>query len=108
MSIKIGFMHYRNYITRTRVKLPVVFEEFDMVFIFWLLFSFHYPCQLVTRSTLAKSRGLQSTPSPPGFYGPEVNVCQTRKLQSIGHDAKQEENNRTTSNCIQKSEYPLE
>ena len=47
MSIKIIFMHYRNYITWTRIKLPVVFEEFDMVYIFLLLFSFHYCCQLV-------------------------------------------------------------
>ena len=47
MSLKISFMHYRNCITRTRVKLPVVFEEFDMVYVFWLLFSCHYHCQLV-------------------------------------------------------------
>ena len=47
MSIKISFMHYRNYITWTRVKSPVVFEEFDMVYVFWLLFPFHYHCQLV-------------------------------------------------------------
>ena len=47
VSIKISFMHYRNYITWTKGKLPVVFEEFDMVYVFWLLFSFHYYCQLV-------------------------------------------------------------
>ena len=47
MSIKISFMQYKNYITWTRLTLPVVFEEFDMVYIFWLLFSFHYCCQLV-------------------------------------------------------------
>ena len=46
MSIKISFTHYRNYIAWTRVKLPVVFEEFDMCF-FWLLVSFHYYCQLL-------------------------------------------------------------
>ena len=28
-SIKINFIHYRNYITW--IKLPVVFEEFDLV-----------------------------------------------------------------------------
>ena len=32
------FMHYRNYITWTRVKLPIVFEEFDMVYIFCSFF----------------------------------------------------------------------
>ena len=42
MSIKISFMQYKNYITWTRVTLPVVFEEFDMVYIFRLLFTFHY------------------------------------------------------------------
>ena len=47
MSIKISFMHYRSNITWARVKLPVVFEEFDMVYIFWLLFTFHYYCQVV-------------------------------------------------------------
>ena len=38
--IKVSFMHQRNYIKRTRVKLPVVFEELDMVYIFasFLLF----------------------------------------------------------------------
>ena len=30
-SIKINFIHYRNYITWIRLKLPVVFEEFDLV-----------------------------------------------------------------------------
>ena len=47
MSVKISFIHYRNYITWTRVKLPVVFEKFDMVYIFWLFFSCYYYCQLV-------------------------------------------------------------
>ena len=46
MSIKISFTHYRNYIAWTTVKLPVVFEEFDMFF-FWFLVSFHYYCQLL-------------------------------------------------------------
>ena len=47
MSIKISFMQYKNYITWTRVTLPVVFEEFDTVYIFWLIFTFHYYCQSV-------------------------------------------------------------
>ena len=47
MSIKISFMQYRNNITWTRVTLPVVFEEFDMVYIFWLVFTFHCHFQLV-------------------------------------------------------------
>ena len=47
MSIKISVMYYRNYITWTRGKLLAVFEEFDMVYVFWLLFSFHCYCQLI-------------------------------------------------------------
>ena len=47
MAIKISFMHYRNYIIWTRITLPVVFEEFDMFYVFWLIFSFHYHGQLV-------------------------------------------------------------
>ena len=47
MPIKITFMRYKNYFTGKRVKLLVVFEEFYMVYIFWLGFSFHRYCQLV-------------------------------------------------------------
>ena len=72
MSIKTSFMHYKNYITWTRVKLPVVFEEFDMVYIFWLLFFFPLVLSVDKRSTLAKIWGDCSPPAlPPGFYGPE-------------------------------------
>ena len=41
ISIKISFIHYRNYITWTRVKLPSLFQEFHMVNIFgsFLLFT---------------------------------------------------------------------
>ena len=45
MLIKISFMHYMQW---TRVMLPVVFEEFEMVYMFLLyLSSLHYNCQLV-------------------------------------------------------------
>ena len=45
MSIKISFMHYMQW---TRVMLPVVFEEFEMVYMFlpYFFFFFHH-CQLV-------------------------------------------------------------
>ena len=39
---KFSFIYYRNYITWTRVKLPVVFQEFDLVHVFWFIFSFNY------------------------------------------------------------------
>ena len=37
MTIKVSFIHYRTCITWTRVKLPVVFEKFDMVYVTGLL-----------------------------------------------------------------------
>ena len=61
MSIKIIFMHNRNYITWTRVKLPVLFVEFDMVYIFGSFF-FSLLLSVRKRSRLAKiwSRFLQA------------------------------------------------
>ena len=55
--------------------LPVVLEEFDIVYIFWLLFTFHYYCQLVNGHLLQKSGWGDCSPqapppSPTGFYGP--------------------------------------
>ena len=61
ISIKISFMHYMK---RTRVMLPAVFEEFKVVYIFLLLFSFHYHCQLVNSQLKQKSGRLQP-PLPP-------------------------------------------
>ena len=43
ISIKISY----DYIKWTKLMLPVVLEEFQMVYIFVLLFSFHHHCQLV-------------------------------------------------------------
>ena len=44
MSIKINFMHYMKW---TRVMLPVVFQEFEIIYIFLPPFSCHYHYQLV-------------------------------------------------------------
>ena len=41
MRIKISFMHYMK---STRVMLPVVFEEVEVAYVFFLLFSFYYHC----------------------------------------------------------------
>ena len=49
MSIKISFMHYMKW---TRVMLPVVFKEFEMVFFATFVFSPSLP--IGKRSTLAK------------------------------------------------------
>ena len=43
-SIKINFMHYMKW---TRVMLPVVFKEFEIIYIFLTLFSFHCHYELV-------------------------------------------------------------
>ena len=53
-----------SVIFEKRVKLSVIFEEFDMVYFFWLLFPFHYHCQLV------KGKLQQNS----GFYGPELKI----------------------------------
>ena len=54
MSIKISFMHYRNYITWTRVK--------------WLLLSFHHRCQSLS---IWVNFSKNPSPPPPGFYAPD-------------------------------------
>ena len=41
MLIEISFMQYMKL---TRVMLPVVFEEFEVAYIFLLIFSFCYHC----------------------------------------------------------------
>ena len=55
ISIKIN----HDYTKWTRVMLPVVFQEFQMVHIFLLLFSFYYHCQLVKGQVKQKSEELQ-------------------------------------------------
>ena len=44
MSIKISLMHYMKL---TRLMLPVVSQQFELVCIFLLFFSIHGHCQLV-------------------------------------------------------------
>ena len=82
--IKISFIHYRNYITWTRVNIPVVFEEFDLVYVFWLLVSCNYHRQLVKGQLQLKSGGAAASPSqPPGLYGPVRNTCRPMFLDKI-------------------------
>ena len=51
--------------------LPVVFEEFEVVYNFLLFF--HYNCQLL-KSQLSGGWGCSPPqPPPPGFYGPVRN-----------------------------------
>ena len=40
----MSFMHYMKW---TRLMLPVIFKEFELVCIFLLFFSIHYHFQLV-------------------------------------------------------------
>ena len=67
MSITISFMHYRNYITWTRVKLPVVFEEFDLVYVFWFLFFFFTIIVNWWKVNFSKNTGGLQVPQPPRF-----------------------------------------
>ena len=65
MSIKISVMHYIKWTIKT-IMLPVVFEEFEMVYTFLLLFSFE-------KVNFSKNLGGCSPPCPPplpGFYSP--------------------------------------
>ena len=62
MSIKISFMHFMKW---TRVMLPKVFQEFELVYVMFLFFSFHDHCQLVKDQLQQKSVGATAPPAPP-------------------------------------------
>ena len=64
-NVKISFMHYLKW---TRVMLPGVFEEFEMVYIFSLFFSFHYHCQLAKGQLYQKAGGAAAPPVPPSLW----------------------------------------
>ena len=75
LSIKISFMHNRNEIKWARGKLPAVFEEFHMIYIFWHL-SVNYS---------QNPGGRLQPPSFPGFYGPEIGPTHESKQVSKGY-----------------------
>ena len=81
MSIKISFMHYMKW---ERIMLPVVFEEFEVAYIFYATFFFSLSLPIDKRSTLAKVCGA-AVPQPTlrGFYGPVINVFFTKEIQSL-------------------------
>ena len=75
MSIKISFMHYRNYITWTKVKSPLVFEEFDLVCPF-MAFFFSLSLSIYKNVNLSKypvGAEAAAPPAPPDFCGPATN-----------------------------------
>ena len=55
---------YQSKLVLQITWIPAVFEEFELVYKFLLLFSFHYYFQLVKRSTFAKNWG-GCSPLPP-------------------------------------------
>ena len=70
MSIKTSFMPYMKW---TRVSLPVVFDEFELVCLFFLLlFSLSFSSS--KRSTLAKIWGLQPPFKPPVSIGLHLEI----------------------------------
>ena len=72
ISIKISFMYYMKW---KRVMFLVIFEEFQIVYIFLLLFSFHLHCQLVKGQIWERSCAEGCSPSPaPDLYGLVVDV----------------------------------
>ena len=70
MSVQISFMHYMQW---TRVMLSVVFEEFELVCIFFAIFFFSLSLSIAKWLTLAKIWGA-AVPQLPGFYGPVLGV----------------------------------
>ena len=44
LSVKISFIHY---LKKIRAMLPVAFEEFGLIYMFNVLFSFYFNLQLV-------------------------------------------------------------
>ena len=70
MLIKISFMHYVKW---TRVVLPVVFREFEVVYIFFTTF-FSLSLSIAKGQLHQKSRddgggGGSAAPRPSGFCG---------------------------------------
>ena len=55
-------MHFMKW---TRVMLPKVFQEFELVYVMFLFFSFHDHCQLVKDQLQQKSVGATAPPAPP-------------------------------------------
>ena len=80
MSIKISFMHYMKW---TRVMLPVVFKEFEMVFFATFVFSPSLP--------IGKGRLQQKFhhPFPLSFYGTaQYTLLNSRfTLTCVGFDS---------------------
>ena len=74
-------MHYMKW---ERIMLPVVFEEFEVAYIFYATFFFSLSLPIDKRSTLAKVCGA-AVPQPTlrGFYGPVINVFFTKEIQNL-------------------------
>ena len=64
MPIKISFMHYMKWAV---VMLPIVFEEFEVVYIFFATFFLLLSLSVYKRSTLAKILGGEGGLQLPQF-----------------------------------------
>ena len=82
MSIKISFLHYMKW---TRVILPAVFKEFEVVCIFLAIFFFSLQFSIGKRSTLAKIWGEGYSPPSPSRFLRACNIIQliTNKSLSV-------------------------
>ena len=82
MSIKFSFMHYMKW---TRVILPAALEEFELFFIFLVIFLFSLSLSIGKRLTLAKTWGAEAHPAP-GFYSPgfylQVQLCDRKYISN--------------------------
>ena len=82
MSTKISFMHYMEW---EKVMLPVVFEEFELIYIFSPIF-FHSHDQLVKGQLSKNLEKLHPPPSPPPHPPPPLPFPSFYKLvKAINH-----------------------
>ena len=80
MSVKISFLHYMKW---SRVMLPVVFEEFKVVynfFCYFFLFTIIFNCKRFSKSFNQKSGGLQRPQSPNPALPPSPWFLRAFKL----------------------------
>ena len=70
-----------HYMKSTRVMLPEVSDEFELVCILLLFFSFYYHCQLVKGQLYQRSGGTAALPVAPVSTGMCIHLILTNPLK---------------------------
>lgn len=81
MSIKISFTYYMK---QTRVMLPIICEEFELV-VFFAIFSFYYQCHLL-KVQLQQKSGPSKNLGPPVFTLLEITKVKIRLSLPVMND----------------------